>query len=445
MEHKLSHVFVEHLNQLLASLSTPSQHYIVALSGGLDSVVLLHLLTHFRQLNPAVQLSAHNVNHGLSQHADNWGDFCADLCQKLAVNFISSKVELDNRARTSLEAVARDARYRCLKEKMNDNDLILTGHHQDDQLETLLLALKRGSGGTGLQGVRVVQSFAKGMLLRPLLIFSRQQLTEYAQCYQLQWIEDESNQNTDFDRNFIRHKISPLLKQRWPAIAQSVSRSAQLCQEQQSLLDEVAQQDLAICSSNRFMSDTLDISIVSQLSKARRNNVIRYWLKKNNLQYPSSKQLSILWEEVALAEADKQPILQFKTESIRRYQGLLYIVPNKPLNLPESPVEWSGEKLLWLVEGELGVDFSNADPLISSQYKVTCCLRQHLDSQFNCQPIGRDKGRSIKKLLHEYQVPPWLREQIVFIFIDHKLVQAIGVWHCHCDQPLTMELTVYSK
>ena len=445
MENKLSHAFVEHLNQLLTSLSTPSQHYIVALSGGLDSVVLLHLLTYFRQLNPVVQLSAHNVNHGLSQNAGKWGDFCADLCQKLAVNFISSEVKLENKARTSLEALARDARYRCLKDKMNENDLILTGHHQDDQLETLLLALKRGSGGTGLQGVRVSQSFAEGVLLRPLLIFSRQQLTEYAQFYQLQWIEDESNQNTDFDRNFIRHQISPLLKQRWPAIAQSASRSAQLCQEQQSLLDEVAQQDLATCSSHCFMSSTLDISIVSQLSKARRNNVIRYWLKENKLQYPSSKQLSILWEEVALAEVGKQPKLQFKTESIQRYQGLLYIVPNKSLTLPESPVEWSGEQMLWLVEGRLGVDFSHVDPLISSQYQVTCCLRQHLDSQFNCQPVGRDKARSIKKLLHEYQVPPWLREQVVFIFIGDELAQAIGVWHCHRDQPLTMELAVYSK
>ena len=262
--------FNQHLNMLLSNLaentsalehslaSLPEKRLpekavnetprlIVALSGGVDSVVLLHLLANFKKNHPAYSVLAHNVNHRLSDNAEHWGLFCAELCQKINVPFISSTVKIEHKSRNSLEALARDARYQCFKDNMLENDVILTGHHQDDQLETLLLALKRGSGSTGLQGIRRTQSFFNGHLVRPLLTFSRQALVDYAEFHQLQWIEDESNQDIDFDRNFIRHQISPLLIQRWPAMAQSASRTALLCQDQQNLLDEIAQQDLQAC------------------------------------------------------------------------------------------------------------------------------------------------------------------------------------------------------
>ncbi|TEW56687.1 tRNA lysidine(34) synthetase TilS [Psychromonas sp. RZ22] len=435
----LSNLFNAHLKQLLIE-STTKFRLIVALSGGLDSVVLLHLAHQFLKNRDGIELLAHNVNHGLSENAEHWGSFCTQLCEQLGVTLIHSKVHIENRPRTSLEALARDARYQCFREKMQANDIILTGHHQDDQLETLLLALKRGSGSTGLQGIQTSQAFFEGTLLRPLLIFSRQQLTDYAKLHQLQWIEDESNQNTDFDRNFIRHEISPLLKQRWPAIAQSVSRTAQLCQEQQSLLNEIAQQDLENCQCEFFSQQTLSIAKLSLLSDARRNNVIRYWLKSNGVQYPSNKQLLALWHEVALAQVDKQPKLQLQSESIRRYQEHLFMVTTQKMQFPEQAIDWSGEKILWLVDAKLGVDFSKVESELSENFQIKCCLRQHIDSNLVCLPEGRDKSRSIKKLLHEYQVPPWLREQVIFIFINDKLVEAVGLWQC--TEPTLPKLTL---
>ena len=471
MQNKLTIKFNQHLSELLSSLptastakaplvasttglftstnkvpSTPTRQslrLVVALSGGVDSVVLLHLLAGFQKLNPHYIVLAHNVNHGISDNADSWGVFCAQLCHKLGVTLMSSEVKIEKKPRTSLEALAREVRYHCFQEKMHSNDIILTGHHQDDQLETLLLALKRGSGSTGLQGIRTTQAFFNGHLVRPLLNFSRQQLVDYALSYQLQWIEDESNQNIDFDRNFIRQKISPLLKTRWPAIAQSVSRTAQLCQEQQSLLNEIAQQDLSNCLCTHLSQQTLTISVLSNLSDARRNNVIRYWLKSNGLQYPSSKQLTILWYEVALAQQDKQPKLQLGSESIHRYQGQLYIVANQKLTLPEQPVIWSGESVLWLHEGRLGVDFSKVDASIFQQHEVRCCLRQHLDSTLTCLPEGRNKARSIKKLLSEFQVPPWLRDQVVFVFIDQQLVETVGLWRCQVKGIPQIKLSLF--
>jgi len=462
MHNKVEDKFEQYLNKLLNNLfnnsslnvsatssegilnSTP--RLVVALSGGVDSVALLSLLASFKERNPHYLILAHNVNHGLSKSADNWGLFCADLCKELAIPFISSQVNIEKKSRTSLEALARDARYQCFKDNMLENDIILTGHHQDDQLETLLLALKRGSGSTGLQGIRSTQVFFNGYLVRPLLNFARQELVDYANCKKLQWIEDESNQDIDFDRNFIRHKISPLLAERWPAIAQSASRTAELCQDQQRLLDEVAQQDLGQCAVNRLSYQTLAISPLSSFSKARRNNIIRFWLKSNGLQYPSNKQLGVLWEEVALAEADKQPKLQLASNTICRYQGELYIVPTQPIKEIEHPLIWSGQNVLWLQEGQLGVDFSRVDPSIAQQYQVQCCLRQHLDAQLTCLPEGRDKPRSIKKLLHEYQVPPWSRDQVIFIMVDNQLVEAVGLWRCQTNLPtsLIMNVSLYS-
>ena len=445
MSDKLSSLFSKHLNQLLSTIqpekinSTP--HLIVALSGGLDSVVLLHLLSQYQQAGHDIKLSAHNINHGLSENAESWAQFCESICEQWQVNFIASQVIIEKKSRTSLEAVARELRYQCLKKEMAPRDIVLTGHHQDDQLETLLLALKRGAGSTGLQGIRSSQLFSEGYLLRPLLLFSRDALMDYAHHYQLKWIEDESNQNIDFDRNFIRHHISPLLKQRWPAMAQSASRSAQLCQEQQSLLDEVAEQDLALCSSHHFEQQRLSINMPCKLTEARRNNVIRYWIKSHHVQYPSSKQLSTLWQEVALAKEEKQPKLQLQSVSICRYQGHLYIVPNIDINLPPEPIQWAGEKILWLVEDKLGVDFSNVTSSMR-EHNVQCCLRSHLNAQLTCQPLGRNKPRSIKKLLHEYNVPTWLRDHVVFVFVDNQLVQAVGLWNCSGSEHIKMDLTL---
>lgn len=432
MPNKMTSLFQRHLTDLLFQLNMTVEktRLIVALSGGVDSVVLLHLLANFRDNNSEYTILAHHVNHGLSENAQYWSDSCETLCKQLKVTLIKSNVSIEKQPRKSLEALARDARYQCFKDKMKDGDIILTGHHQDDQLETLLLALKRGSGSTGLQGVHTTQEFFNGYLVRSLLNFSRQQIVEYATLNGLHWVEDESNLDINFDRNFIRQKISPLLIKRWPAIAQSVSRTAQLCQEQQSLLNEVAEMDLKGCASFHCSQQILSITKLAELSVARRNNVIRYWLKLNGLNYPSSKQLQVLWKEVALANSDKQPKLVLELHSVRRYQKALYVVNEEEVKLPETPTQWRGEALLELVKNKVSIDFSKVDSLIAKQHKIECYFRHHLDTNLTCLPKERDKTRSIKKLLHEYQVPPWLRDKIVFIMIDQHLVEAIGLWQC---------------
>lgn len=428
--------FNEQLQQLCGDSPLAGLDFQIALSGGLDSVVLVHLFARLRaEIVPDLTISAHHINHGLSENAPFWEEFCSLLCTELAVDFDCSAVKLVRAKRTSLEALAREKRYRCLTQRLRANSYLVTAHHQDDQLETVLLALKRGAGNTGLQGILSKQTLSGGYLIRPLLNFSRQQLVSYAQYFGLQWIEDESNSDQVFDRNYIRHTISPLLKARWPAIGKTVARSAAICQEQQQLLDEIAQLDFARCACRQLHQHLLSIEQLQALSVARRNNVLRYWFKTNKLNYPSAKQLAAVWSDIVLAAQDASPKMHFQHVSLRRYRQHLYLVEEQAALDFNETHNWTDEERVNLLDGRVKLHFQPlteaADGLfIPRDAEVKICFRAHLPAKLSCTPIGRSRSRSIKKLLHEYHVPPWLRDFVPFILIDGKLQQAVGLWQC---------------
>lgn len=432
--------FLDDFAKQLAGLSTPEkQDFHIALSGGLDSVVLLHLFARLREITPGVTLHAHHINHGLSANAQNWSAFCAALCADLQVNFNCSSVDLQKKNRTSIEALAREKRYICLQQGLSVDSYLVTAHHQDDQLETVLLALKRGSGNTGLQGVRHKQKLKTGHLIRPLLNYSRAHLEAYARSFKLDWIEDESNQDQAFDRNFIRHSIAPLLKQRWPGIAKSVARSATICQEQQQVLDELAEQDFKVAAFCFLNQQALSCEVLQQLSAGRRNNVLRFWFKENRLDYPSSAQLKTVWTDIVLANNDALPVMRFKEHSIRRYRNHLYLLADKQI-IPHSgaSIVWQGEQTVSLLAGRIKLAFNyeqetdDVSDMLScnAHSKIEICFREHLPAKLTCKPQGRNCSRSIKKLLHEYHVPPWLRDTVPFILINGELRAALGLWSC---------------
>ncbi|WP_413701412.1 tRNA lysidine(34) synthetase TilS [Psychromonas sp. KJ10-10] len=372
----------------------------IALSGGLDSMVLLHLFSRLTQKN----VVAHHIHHGLSPNADHWLNFCQQQSEALQVKFRFNRVVLNDKSRSSLEALARDARYSALQENFTENSYLVTAHHQDDQLETILLALKRGAGLTGLQGIVGKQNLNKGYLIRPLLDFSREQLEQYASLHQLDWIEDESNLDQRFDRNFIRHSITPLLKARWPSIGKTVSRSALHCQTQQAIVDELIEQDFTQCALATLV---LSITALQSLSKARRDNVLRLWFKKSGLTYPSTKQLSSIWQDIALAQADATPKLKLQSRILYRYREKLYLIEDKKLLADNKIIVWKGEQILPLCAGKMRLKIETSASFVIEKHHVEVCFRSQLSDAIKCQPIGRNKTRSVKKLLHEYEVPPW--------------------------------------
>ncbi|WEX21913.1 tRNA lysidine(34) synthetase TilS [Escherichia coli] len=312
------------LNRQLLS----SRQILVAFSGGLDSTVLLHQLVQWRTENPGVTLRAIHVHHGLSANADAWVKHCENICQQWQVPLVVERVQLAQEG-LGIEAQARQARYQAFARTLLPGEVLVTAQHLDDQCETFLLALKRGSGPAGLSAMAEVSEFAGTQLIRPLLARTRGELVQWALAHGLRWIEDESNQDDSYDRNFLRLRVVPLLQQRWPHFAEATARSAALCAEQESLLDELLADDLAHCQTPQ---GTLQIAPMLAMSDARRAAIIRRWLAGQNAPMPSRDALVRIWQEVALAREDASPVYvwaRLKSAAISRNYGGLNPLPGK--------------------------------------------------------------------------------------------------------------------
>ncbi|NQY89231.1 MAG: tRNA lysidine(34) synthetase TilS [Colwellia sp.] len=420
----------------------PKTPLVIAYSGGVDSQVLLHALA---KLTQAKQFPNHltvcHVNHGLSENAAIWQAFAAQECQKLNLTFAVCKVNVQIQAQQSLEALARDARYKALQSIYKEQSLIITGHHRDDQAETFLLALKRGAGLKGLSAMAAEIKQGKDMLMRPLLNISRAEIINYAQQQQLDWVEDESNTDTRFDRNFIRQKIMPLLSERWPSITQTINRSSSHCLEGQLLLNELAEQDLAIC---QLSSQCLSVSELSKLSSARFNNLLRYFLAQHNYLMPSTEQLAQVHQQL-FASKDKNPAVKVANNYLRRYKDSLYLTADYiDVSEWQTDIDCFDKKNITNAEvielpdglGKLhfssdkSIDVSNTVQRVVSPTKAQKVRLRFCHSNPTCLPDYRHKSRSVKKILQELNIPPWQRKRIPFLYYDDVLVAAIGYFIC---------------
>lgn len=417
-------------NSLLAQLNTffstiflaknrANPHLVVGFSGGLDSCVLLHLLEQLRQTLP-FQLSAHHVHHGLSQHADAWADFCEKTCNTLHIPLTISKVDIDINSGLGIEASARKMRYAVLL--ASDADFICTAHHQDDQAETLLLQLARGAGVKGLAGMAAVDDARK--LLRPLLDISRAELEAYAQQHKLSWVEDDSNTNTQYDRNFMRHTVLPTLMQQYPAIKQTLARSAEHLAAANNLLDVLAAQDAQACLSAELGKKTLALAPLKTLDLNRINNVLRWWLAQNNILMPSVAQLQQITQQLLDAKSDAAISIELKGEidlTLRRYQDFAYLVPEALIKTTVDEI-WQGEAICALpnqtkltFKQELGAGLS---------LKCLNDKRLIIKSRAGGERIKPDlnrPSRSLKTVLQSAAIPPWQRSQLPLIFVGETL------------------------
>jgi len=431
-----------------AIIKHPKTPLVIAYSGGVDSQVLLHALAKLKQAKKLPNsLTVCHVNHGLSENASTWQNFAQQACQKLKLPFVACQVNVKKQAQQSLEALAREARYEALQSIYNEQSLIITGHHRDDQAETFLLALKRGSGLKGLSAMAAETKQGKDILARPLLNISRTEIVSYANANKLNWVEDESNSDTRFDRNFIRQQIMPLLSERWPSIAQTITRSSSHCLEGQLLLNELAEQDLV---SSQLSELCLSVSELSKLSTARFNNLIRYFLGQHNYLMPSTEQLAQVYQQL-FANEDKNPAVKVADNYLRRYKEALYLTADFI-----DVSDWQTHiccyekesvaiaKVIELPDGLGKLTFSNSSQsfelsklgqriaLPSKAQKVTL---RFCHSNPTCLPDYRHHSRSLKKILQELNIPPWQRKRIAFLYYDNVLVAAIGHFVCQAFVP----------
>lgn len=416
-----------------------ANHVYVALSGGLDSHVLLHMMV---SLIDSKSITAVHVNHQLSPNADSWQQHCENVCFKLGIHIISEVVEVKNKGE-GLEQAARDARYKIFTKLLSKNDLIIVAHHADDQAETVLYRLLRGAGTKGLSGMPARRPLGLGELFRPLLPFSRDELEAYASSHNIKWIEDESNININYDRNFLRHKVLPVIAQRWPDCAHKLNHAAKLCAESDYLVDALSMQDLSdLSEKSERIGWSISIDALVSLEKSRQANVIRCWIAKNKLPPPRYSVLKVILNQMLFARLDSQSFVSWGGVQLRMFKKKIYLLP-VDLDTSSKDIPGAGELVVtsktsikW--DGASTVNLSNGSKLsakLSNTGGLKVSKKNHVEIRFRsggerCKPFGRNGSNTLKKLFQEYALEPWLRNKVPLIYVDGKLAAVGDLWVC---------------
>lgn len=395
--------------------------YWIGYSGGLDSHVLLHLCAELRKHYP-LQFKAIHVHHGLSANAHDWAAHCAKVCADLQIEFIQEAIDAKALTGDSPENVARQRRYAVFAGLLAAQDILLTAHQQDDQAETVLVQLLRGAGPKGLAAMPALKAFAVGLHGRPLLSVSRCELKQYAEENQLIWIDDESNENENFTRNFLRHSVLPVLKQRWPTVTTTLARVAENCAEAQVIVTTMAAQDLAMCRAET--SQTLAIKKLALLDKARQHQVLRAWLTELGFSLPSAVKLQHIQRDFLQASQDKSPYISWDQVEIRRYRDTLYAMHCLPQHDARQVFSWDMSQALIIPHlGTLRATLTENAGLRSDIQQVTVRFRQGGE---RCYFPARSSHQLLKHLLQQWNIPPWQRDRLPLLYVDNTLIAVTG-------------------
>lgn len=418
-----------HLEAFLLPILRPGQTLLLAFSGGLDSRVLLELLAPL-QKTMGFTLRAMHVHHGLSPNADDWAEFCSATCSSLHIPLHIAHVQVPANSGTGVEAAARKVRYEALCS--DAADYIILAHHEDDQAETLLLQLLRGAGAKGLSAMAMHDENRR--LLRPLLDIPRSKLLSFAQQHDLRWIEDESNNDQAYDRNYCRHQIMPLLGQRFPAASHTLARSAAHIAEASQLLDDLAQIDAA----QYVKEQQLDVTGLASLTEARARNLLRYWLSswwlssqlpsyQQNL--PTAHRLQEMLRQLLSAKNDAGIKIAVDSANgvwLRRYRGFAYMEFNT-VSLPIAMV-WQGEAELRMPDNSrLIFEPCKGSGLAVERLGIHKLRISHRLGGERFKPELARPTRTLKHLLQEANIPPWQRERMPLVYCDDVLAVVPGI------------------
>ncbi|MDH1144501.1 tRNA lysidine(34) synthetase TilS [Pseudomonas mosselii] len=388
--------------------------WYVAFSGGLDSTVLLHQLADYTRNHPAPPLRAIHVHHGLQAAADAWPDHCRAVCAALGVELDVLPVQVAPGA--SLEQAARNARYDAFEKRLGLGEVLFTGQHRDDQAETLLFRLLRGAGLRGLSAMPQQRPLGQGSLVRPLLGLSRQQLQTYADMHGLVWVDDPSNSDTAFARNFLRGEVFPILRQRWPQAEANLARSAEHLGEAMGLLDELAASDLAIACDNAPLPwlelYSLSLEVLAAMSPARQRNALQFWLSQRT-RLPDSRHWAG-WNDLRDAAADACPVWRLTDGELHRSHGRIWWLNGVWLAAVSGNYPWLDSVQPLRLPGNGSVRLMSA-PLGEGLH-----IRYRQGGEIMQLP-GRGR-RDLKRLLNELQVPHFVRPRLPLLYRGEQLL-----------------------
>jgi tRNA(Ile)-lysidine synthase len=413
----------------LLELTGPRPHVLVAFSGGVDSTVLAHALAQQRRKLGGLRLV--HIDHGLQTASADWSKSCARVARWLGTPFSSFKADIPRRLGDSPEAAARDARYALLAQAMKPGEVLVTAQHRDDQVETLLLQLLRGAGVAGLAAMPAMARFGPGQIARPMLGMPRAEILAYAKKHALRWIDDPTNAETRFARNFLRLRVLPLLRERWPGLDVAVMRSATHMAEAQALLAAQADGDLAAAADG----DGVSVATLRTLPLARRRNALRRFLARSGVEMPEASRLAEISGPMLEARADAQPEVRWRGAAIRRRDGRLVLeVISEKHDVPPGEIQskswnWTEQRecivnhagdTIELIEDAAGpIDLERLPPVLEIRARAG---GEHL------RPGLRARTQALKKLIQAARMPVEARARLPLLFSGDRLIAAGERW-----------------
>ena len=396
------------------------QRYWVAFSGGLDSTVLLDLLAAEQHALGPDRLIAVHIHHGLLPQADEWVAHCRQQAEARGVPIIVSKLGLVRQTGVSTEELARQSRYAMFASLLEPGDMLLTAHHQDDQAETLLLQALRGAGPAGLAAMPALAPLGQGWLGRPLLDLSREQLREYAQRHQLQWVDDASNVDPAVDRSYLRSEIMPRLREHWPSAAATLARSARWCAQADAQIEQLLADEL----TRRWgASGQLDLHGLDAMAQETVAHLLRLWLRRWGARMLSHQRLQTLMKALLTGRQDTAPCLRWEGWEVRRYRGQAYLMRALPTWAVDTELVWSdvSQPLALPAEmGQLQLTPQVGEGLWPDRLQGRLTVRFRGGGERIRLP-NQPHSRTVKNLFQEAGVPPWHRSRLPLLYVDGVL------------------------
>ncbi|MFC3093160.1 tRNA lysidine(34) synthetase TilS [Alteromonas sediminis] len=429
------------------------QHWVVAFSGGKDSSALAHLCASLHQQGKLPQLTLMHIHHGLQACADEWITHTQQQAAKWQVPFVYQKVDVNPVSRHSTEALARDARYKALRSYCRQHKgVLLMAHHLDDVLETVLLQLKRGAGPKGLAGMAEIAEHEGIIHARPLVGIEQKILIDYLHTNNIDYIEDPSNSDQTFDRNFVRHSVVPLLTERWPAIRHTVARSARLCAQQDSMIQAQVEHWL---QTHLTPLGCIPMEPLSQQPLSWQKEIVRHWCQSISNQLPSEAQLETFFNALSAAD-DKQPELRFAKVALRKYKAHLYLISNYATDRKDVSDCQTVDKDIAIKSLKLTLQrrarAADDSPLFT--------LPLEADSQVTVKAVPKNaritllnqtQPRSLSRYLKDWGIPPWTRDDCYLLCKDGEAMALLAYGQCEplkrvdhskCDQPTIAWISV---
>ncbi len=408
------------LAERLAAWPAPTR-YVALVSGGRDSTVLLHALAGTREALRAPVAVLH-FDHGLAIEAREWRERVAAEAHRAGLPFFSESLGLTPGG--AVETRARAARYTRLAQWMSPGDCCLSAHHANDQAETFLLQALRGTGPAGLAAMPGLVRFGAGWLGRPLLAWTREELADWASAHGLEWVEDPGNRDLSAPRNWLRHRIWPAIVEHWPAAAKTLARSAELAAQSDALATDIAKEDLARLDS--AAGDRLPAAGLRALSRPRRCNVVRWWLRQRGVPLPSARKLAELEQRMVFADPGSRGLLVWPGAEARRYRGMIHVAPPWPVPPARALALRPGE---WLDLGGLGRVglFPHAGGPLRAQTAAAKLQVRFRAGGERIKPAGAQHHRTLKNLLQELEVLPWMRGRLPLLYAGDDLVAVADI------------------